>query len=58
VKAHLPAQAYSLYYRDIIGNISSSDTTHTSKEVRMTVFLTAYKQVVADCFRLLQQRTR
>jgi hypothetical protein len=34
VKAHLPAQAHSLYYKDIIGNISSSDTTHTSKEVR------------------------
>jgi hypothetical protein len=33
VKAHLPAAAHSLYYRDIIGNISSSDTTHTSKEV-------------------------
>jgi hypothetical protein len=34
VKAHLPAQAHSLYYKDIIGNISSSDTTHTTKEVR------------------------
>lgn len=33
VRAHLPAAAHSLYYKDIIGNISSSDTTHTSKEV-------------------------
>ncbi|KAF6257504.1 Ribophorin I-domain-containing protein [Scenedesmus sp. NREL 46B-D3] len=39
VRAHLPAAAHSLYYKDIIGNISSSDTTHTSKETAIEVRL-------------------
>ncbi|WIA09458.1 hypothetical protein OEZ85_008859 [Tetradesmus obliquus] len=39
VKAHLPAAAHSLYYKDIIGNISSSDTTHTSRETLIEVRL-------------------
>eukprot|EP00882_Tetradesmus_deserticola_P020476 GHRQ01022123.1.p1 GENE.GHRQ01022123.1~~GHRQ01022123.1.p1 ORF type:complete len:580 (+),score=253.23 GHRQ01022123.1:133-1872(+) len=39
VVAHLPAAAHSLYYKDIIGNISSSDTTHTTKETVIEVRL-------------------
>jgi hypothetical protein len=34
VRAKLPGPAHSLYYKDLIGNISSSNTVHTTKQVR------------------------
>jgi hypothetical protein len=33
VRAKLPGPAHSLYYKDLIGNISSSNTMHTAKQV-------------------------
>jgi hypothetical protein len=34
VRAKLPGPAHSLYYKDLIGNISSSNTEHKPKQVR------------------------
>lgn len=34
VRAKLPGPAHSLYYKDLIGNISSSNTVHSPKQVR------------------------
>ncbi|KAF8073141.1 OST1A [Scenedesmus sp. PABB004] len=39
VVARLPGPAHSLYYKDIIGNISSSDTTHSPSETSIEIRL-------------------
>lgn len=38
VRAKLPGPAHSLYYKDLIGNISSSNTVKTAKQVSAALF--------------------
>lgn len=57
VRAKLPGPAHSLYYKDLIGNISSSNTVHTPKQVRAQVG-TVYTQAAADTARHQQQQSQ
>lgn len=54
VYAHMPLSAHSTYYKDIIGNISSSDTITRSDNVSSWSCSTSLDMSIGQCQWMLQ----